>query len=217
MTLDQNRKCCLSFAKKFSNLTAEDWEKFFFSDESKFNLINSDGRSYVRRKNESMNKKCVTLTVKFGGGNVMYWGGFSALGVGPLVKVKNTLKQSDYIHLLEKEFLTYSNENLPPGWYFQQDNASCHKGKKTIDWFKSNGIDLVDWLAQSPDLSPIENLWGIIKARIKKEKPQNMQDLKSKIVKIWKEIPNDLCLKLAHSMPNRLAKVIDNKGYAINY
>ena len=81
-----------------------------------------------------MNKKCVTLTVKFGGGNVMYWGGFSALGVGPLVEVKNTLKQSDYIHLLEKEFLTYSNENLPPGWYFQQDNASCHKGKKTMDW-----------------------------------------------------------------------------------
>ena len=54
----------------------------FFSDKYKFNLINSDGRSYVKRRaNESFSKKCVTLTVKYGGGKVMYWEGFSGAGV----------------------------------------------------------------------------------------------------------------------------------------
>ena len=59
------------------------------TDESKFNLINSHGGSFVRRRvNESFNKKCVTFTVKFGGGQIMYWKEFSDSDVGHLIEVK---------------------------------------------------------------------------------------------------------------------------------
>ena len=119
--------------------------------------------------------------------------------------------------MFRDHFLPFSNENLAPGWVFQQDNAPCHKSKNVLQWFETNRIDLVDWAAQSPDLNPIENLSGIIKAKIQIEKPQNMEDLKCKIVETWYRIPNDLCLKLIHLMANRLAKVIKNKGLVINY
>ena len=112
----KNRNSHLSFAKKFSNRTPKNWEKMFFSDESKVNLINSDGRSYVRRRvNESFSKKCVTLTVKYGGGKVMYWGGFTGAGVGPLIEIENTLKHDGHINLLRDQSLPFSNKNLASG------------------------------------------------------------------------------------------------------
>ena len=62
-----------------------DWDKVHFSDESKFNLVGSDGRQYVR---ERVNPKCVKKSVKFGGGSVMVWGMFSSEGLGPIIRIK---------------------------------------------------------------------------------------------------------------------------------
>ena len=141
----------------------------------------------------------------------------SGSGVGPLIEVKESMNQNSYIDLLRNHFLLFSAENLASGWVLQRDNAPCHKSKKVLQLFEANKIDLIDWPAQTLHLIPIENIWGIIKAKIRKEKPKNLKDLKCKIVETCSKIPNDLCLKLIHSMPNRLAEDIKNKGYAINY
>ena len=91
-------------------------KKCFFADESKVNLISSDGRSYVRRRvNELFSKKCVKLTGKYGGGKVMYWGGFTGASVGPLIEIENTMKHDGYINLLRDQFSPFSNKNLASG------------------------------------------------------------------------------------------------------
>ena len=62
---------------------------------------------------------------------------------------------------------------------FQQDNAAIHTFKLTKDWFKTKNIEVFDWPTKSPDLNPIESLWGIL-SRVYKNKRQleNRETLK---------------------------------------
>jgi transposase len=47
------------------------------------------------------------------------------------------------------------------------DNASYHKSEQLLKLFHSHKISLIYLPAYSPDLNPIENLWGTIKQRLR--------------------------------------------------
>ncbi len=57
---------------------------------------------------------------------------------------------------------------------FQQDLAPAHTAKSTKSWY-DHGVDVLDWPANSPDLNPIENLWGIVKRKMRNRRPNKMQ------------------------------------------
>lgn len=52
---------------------------------------------------------------------------------------------------------------------FHQDSATCHVSKDMKKYFKVKKISCLDWPGNSPDLTPIENLWVIAKARPRKK------------------------------------------------
>ena len=64
------------------------------------------------------------------------------------------------------------------------------------------------------DIWPIENVWAIVKDRVKAEEPKDKAALKRVIKKVWKEINLDkvLCKKLMKSIPARLEAVISVDG-----
>ena len=47
------------------------------------------------------------------------------------------------------------------------DLAPCHTSKKVTKFFADNDIRVLEWPGNSPDLNPIENLWAIIKQRLR--------------------------------------------------
>ncbi|KAF0701873.1 hypothetical protein AaE_016275 [Aphanomyces astaci] len=102
---------------------------------------------------------------------------------------------------------------------FQQDNASIHRAKTTMEFLKEQKVTVFDHPALSPDLNPIENLWGRIVRIVYSNGKQydNVVDLKVAIKRAWAEI-DDLTIKnLVDSMPRRCTSVIAMGGGMTKY
>ncbi len=63
--------------------------------------------------------------------------------------------------------------------------APPHTAKGTKSWFNDHVVTVLDWPANSPDLNPIENLWGIVKKKMRDTRPNNADDLKAAIKATW--------------------------------
>ena len=102
---------------------------------------------------------------------------------------------------------------------FQQDNAFIHTSKKTKKWFQDQKIDVLEWPALSPDLIPIENIWGILARRVYANGRQftNREASIDMIQKIWNEIEPEFLIKLVESIKNRCAAVVEKKADKISY
>ncbi len=70
-----------------------------------------------------------------------------------------------------EHFLLPSADQLFKDAYFifQQDLAPAHTAKSTKSWLNDHGVGVLDWSANSPHLNSIENLWGIVKRKMRNE------------------------------------------------
>ncbi len=96
-----------------------------------------------------------------------------AYGMGSLHVLEGTMNAERYIKVLEQHM-------LPSRWclfqgrpcVFKQDNATTHNADITTAWLRSIRVLVLNWPACSQDLSPIENIWRIIKRKIRQRRPQ---------------------------------------------
>ncbi|KAA6384073.1 MAG: hypothetical protein EZS28_020400 [Streblomastix strix] len=52
---------------------------------------------------------------------------------------------------------------------YQQDNAIPYVRKDVLKGFQDLNLNVMSWLACSPDVSPIENVWSLLATRVYKE------------------------------------------------
>ncbi len=116
----------------------------------------------------------------------MIWAAMSSGGVGPLCFLKSTVNAAIYQEILE-HFMLLSPGKLygDADFIFQQDSAPVHTAKGTKSWFNDHGVTVLDWPANSPDLNSIENIWGIVKRKMRDTRPNNADDLKAAIKATW--------------------------------
>ncbi len=194
------------------------WSKVLFSDESKFCIsFGNQGPRVWRKSGEAQNPCCLKSSVKFPQ-SVMIWAAMPSAGVGPLCFLKSTVNAAIYQEILE-HFMLPSADKLygDADFIFQQDLAPAHTAKGTKSWFNDHFVTVLDWPANSPDLNPIENLWGIVKRKMRDTRPNNADELKATVKETWASIPPQQCHKLITSMPRRIEAVIKAKGAPTKY
>ena len=75
----------------------DDWARILFSDESRFHLDSSGGRSRVyRRVGERYQDNCFVERRLFGWGSIMVWGGITGNARAPLVAINGNLTGARY-------------------------------------------------------------------------------------------------------------------------
>ncbi len=214
----RQRQKHLTWAMAKKNWIVAQWSKVLFSDDCKFCISfgYQDPRVW-RKSGEAQNPCCLKSSVKFPQ-SVMIWAAMSSAGVGPLCFLKSTVNAAIYQEILE-HFMLPSADKLygDADFIFQQDLAPAHTAKSTKSWLNDHGVTVLDWPTNSPDLNPIENLWGIVKRKMRDTRPNNADDLKATVKETWASIPPQQCHKLITSMPRQIEAVIKAKGAPTKY
>ncbi len=87
--------------------------------------------------------------------------------------LKTSVTAPVYQEMLEHFMLTSADQHFKDAdFIFQQDLAPAHTVKSTKSWLNDHGVGVLDWPANSPDLNPKENLWGIVKRKMRNKRPK---------------------------------------------
>ena len=207
------------FAKQFINYTEEDWRQFIFSDEAYFEINLNTIMNRVRRFRctDPFASKFVKKTCKHPL-KVMVWGCFSYYGVGEIIICDGNMNTEKYIETLQNHLLPSIRNLGIDNPYHLDDSAPCRRSLIVKNWHRQIEIRKIDWPGNSPDMNPIENLWAIIKYKLKRKKILNKQNLVREIENIWNnEISLECCQSLSNSMVSRIASLKKSKGKSTKY
>jgi transposase len=195
----------------YQNCSELGWNSVIFSDESAFQLCPNIVKFWSKNDGEK-----TVPTPKFDK-KVMVWGAISSAGKSQLSFVTDSLNSDGYQKIISKLLMPFIKRKHRNFLYFQQDNAPCHVSSASRAFLAQKKIPLLEWPPNSPDLNPIENLWGLLKIKAAERFPANLDKLKEVLVDEWNKLPIDYIQTLIFSMTHRMEKLKKSNGRAINY
>ncbi len=188
----------LTWAKEKKNWTVAQWSKVLFSDEIKFCIrFGNQGPRVWMKGGEAHSPSYLKSSVKFPQ-SVMIWGAMHLLVLVHCVFKKNNITAPVYQEMLEHFMLPSADQLFKDAdFIFQQDLAPVHTAKSTKSWL--NDHDVLNWPQTHQNWTP-ENLWGIVKRKMRNKRPNNADELKATVKETWASIPPQQCHKLITSM-----------------
>ena len=207
----------VKFCKKYAVWDLDSWRSVLWSDEATFSVTGSGFQRVYRQPGSDASLPQYTVkTLKFPP-TLMVWACFSYHGVGELVILPKNVMMNQYNYLeLLCDYLPDSFEKAKAN-FFMQDGAPCHTAKSVKQWLNDCEVPFFsDWPGSSPDLNPIENLWSIVKQRLKNVDTSTIPRLEAAIRDTWANIPSDILHNLADCVPKRLKLCKERKGKSLN-
>ncbi|GFU68595.1 uncharacterized protein TNCV_3624161 [Trichonephila clavipes] len=104
--------------------------------------------------------------------------------------------------------------------WFQQDGATCHTARATIDLLKDTFGDRlisrfgpVNWPPRSCDLTPLDYfLWGYVKSLVYADKPETLDHLEDNIRRVIADIRPQMLEKVLENWTSRLDYIRASRG-----
>ena len=140
----------------------------------------------------------------------------STAGSVELYFIERNMNSNMYCEILQQSMIP-SLQKLGRRAVFQHNNYPKHTSKTTIALQKRLRVKVMDWPSISPDLNPIEHLWGILKRKVEVCKISNICLLRDVVMEELKSIPVATCEALVNSMLRRVKAVLDNDGGHTKY
>ena len=209
MLLNTNqKKTRIEFSQNYID---SDYTKMIFTDECVF----KGGKQRWRKWCSDEEKyKISAMKPKW---KVNVWGGIWLNGKVSLRFFNENMNTDLYINIL-KEKNNEMNLICGKGYILMRDNAPSHISEKTIEFIKRAKInEWKEWPAYSPDLNPIENVWGLIKLKLMKKEINKKSELIIEIKNSYNEIDDEAISNMIESFPSRLAECIENEGDRVPY
>lgn len=210
----------LQFARDYLDFN---WESTIFSDEKTFKS-SQKGRIHLwRRDNTRWCEQNIVPNTESGRICVNMWGWISAAGPGELAFIPTRANSSNYVEVLSDIMLPTVRNVYPSEEFsdisFVQDNCPIHCAGIVRHWFSQHAdIRVIPWPARSPDLNPIENVWGLMVQRWEARDERSPEQLKSHCLELWENLRGtDICQNIVGSMRKRLLDCIENNGGHTKY
>lgn len=194
-----------------------DWTRVAFSDEKRFCLDGPDGWCYYYR--DIRQPPRTTVRRQNGGGGIMIWGAFSSKGRSQLAILRGKQDSDAYIQTMREYMLPFARTFHGDDYVYQQDGATIHRSRKSMQFFADESVNVLPWPSRSPDLNPIENLWAALSRVVYANGKQyaSVSVLSDAVVAAWTGIDTSLCGKLVDSMTERCIEVIERNGKKTHY
>jgi hypothetical protein len=182
------------------------WHNVFISDESVFQLHDFKVRSWSHSGRRKI------PAPKFSP-KLMVWGAISQ-NAAVLTFINGNVDSVKYCQILNDNLIPIAQRFYPNGqWFLQQDGARPHTSIYTQRWFNQKEINVIQWPPNSADLSPIENVWSMVKNFVRKRYPTTMVQLRTLIREGWDHyMTRALRRKLIFGINKRLRKCIELRG-----
>ena len=206
----------LVFARSHISWSQQMWDRVIFTDKKRFNLVRND----VYRSIWIEGKKTYTHEIgRITRAGIMVWGAICCGGSLRLICIDERITSESYCHMLENDFFSETEDQLPDNFIWMHDNATPHAAASTKAYLEGRGINVMKWPALSPDLNPIENIWGIMHQKLyeKGKGYKNTNELWEAFVRTWHSLDAQVFRNLYNSMQRRMAQVLESNGKRIGY